>query len=295
VDICYTDTTIELTFEATEEASYLVNDTFANNDPLWMWTVMEAFIAIGDHDPTEYLEFEVAPNNKIWTGFIHNPTKDFSSKATAFIDDWETYPITSTTTTDTMSKTWKSEVSLPLSMFNVPSPQFTVWRMNFFRTYFAVDGTSEQEYGAWNPNKLISFHQTPCFGNVVFDTKGTTGNGSEASASDVADEKTNPNNYFCGSSRQNAEQKCIPCPSGLMSDCSDPTHACMKDVTVCSTTSTATSGFADELAPSLSVTVQMNKNFDHTSNIDCSPGDWGLCYTKTLLIDYFGDNPYENK
>eukprot|EP00804_Cyclotella_cryptica_P021355 CCRYP_001596-RA/>CCRYP_001596-RA protein AED:0.10 eAED:0.10 QI:1299/1/1/1/0.55/0.6/10/474/1295 len=168
VRLCFTDKTLELTFEAKEETSYLVNDTFANNDPLWMWTVMEAFIALGDNDPTEYLEFEVAPNNRIWTGYIHNPMKDFSSKATAFIDDWNTYPIISTTTTNPAAKLWKSVVSLPLSMFNVEKPEGTVWRMNFFRTYYA-DENSEQEFGAWNPNKLISFHQTPCFGKVHFD------------------------------------------------------------------------------------------------------------------------------
>jgi len=90
----------------------------------------------------------------IWTGFIHNPNKDFTDKATAFIEDWETYPITTATTKDAAAQTWKSAVSLPLSMFNVESPEGTEWRMNFFRTYYQ-DDTSEQEYGAWNPNKLI--------------------------------------------------------------------------------------------------------------------------------------------
>eukprot|EP00571_Detonula_confervacea_P004042 CAMPEP_0172328100 /NCGR_PEP_ID=MMETSP1058-20130122/60175_1 /TAXON_ID=83371 /ORGANISM="Detonula confervacea, Strain CCMP 353" /LENGTH=348 /DNA_ID=CAMNT_0013045199 /DNA_START=123 /DNA_END=1170 /DNA_ORIENTATION=+ len=185
VGLCYTDTTLELIFEAQKETSYLVNDTFVNNDPIWMKTVMEAFIATGDHDPTEYLEFEVAPNNVIWTGMIHNPNKDFTSKATAFIDDWETYPITSVTTKDVGSQTWKSLVSLPLTMFNVEKPEGTVWRMNFFRTYYA-DETSDQEYGAWNPNKLISFHQTPCFGKVQFAGLAADSSKTDDSASVVA-------------------------------------------------------------------------------------------------------------
>jgi len=63
VHSCYTDKSLELTFMAQGEKSYLVDDSYANNDPIWEWTVLEAFIAIGDHDPTEYLEFEVAPNN----------------------------------------------------------------------------------------------------------------------------------------------------------------------------------------------------------------------------------------
>jgi hypothetical protein len=167
VELCFTDKTLELIFQAQSEKSYLVDDTYVNNDPLWEKTVMEAFIATGDHDPTGYLEFEVAPNNNLWTGWIHNPNKDFTSKATAFIDDWDTYPITSTTTRNTRAQTWKSVVSLPLSMFNIEEAEGTHWRMNFFQTYYA-DESSEQEYGAWNPNKLISFHQTPCFGKVQF-------------------------------------------------------------------------------------------------------------------------------
>ena len=111
VSVCFTDEYLELIFKATQEKTYLVNETFARNDPIWKWTVMEAFIALGNGDPTHYLEFEVAPNNVLWTGFIHNPYKDFTSKATAFVDDHETYPITSFTTRDEASQTWQSEVS----------------------------------------------------------------------------------------------------------------------------------------------------------------------------------------
>jgi hypothetical protein len=141
---------------------------------------MEAFIATGNNDATEYLEFEVAPNDVIWSGFIHNPNKDFSEKATAFVDGWETYPITHDTEKDEAAKTWTSKVSLPLTMFNVESPGDTEWRMNFFRTYFASE-TSEQEFGAWNPNKLISFHQTPCFGVVTFEKDEDSTDASDAS------------------------------------------------------------------------------------------------------------------
>ncbi|KAL7506654.1 hypothetical protein ACHAWX_000666, partial [Stephanocyclus meneghinianus] len=190
VEVCFTDITIELAFEAHEESSFLVNNTHVNNDPLWMWTVMEAFIAVGDHDPTEYLEFEIAPSNRIWTGFIHNPTKDFSSKGTAFIDAWDTYPINYFTENDIQSKTWKSNVSLPLSMFNVEKPEGTKWRMNFFRTYYAVDENSEQEYGAWNPNMQISFHQTPCFGKVQF-VEGTGETGSAGAKNDAGGDASN--------------------------------------------------------------------------------------------------------
>lgn len=166
VQLCYTDRSLELTFQAREERSYLVNDTYVNNDPIWEWTVMEAFIATGEQDPTHYLEFEVAPNNVLYTAWVHNPNKDFTTNSAAFINDWASYPITSDTTRDAAAQTWTAEVSLPFSMFNVAAPAGTPWRMNFFRTFYANSTTAEQEYGAWNPNKLVSFHQTPCFGKV---------------------------------------------------------------------------------------------------------------------------------
>eukprot|EP00956_Cyclotella_meneghiniana_P031677 scaffold83858_cov54-Cyclotella_meneghiniana.AAC.1 len=50
--------------------------------------------------------------------------------------------------------------------------------------------------------------------------------------------------------------------------------------------------YANDLAKNLKVTIEMEKNFDH--GVDCSLGDWGLCYTKNVIIDYFGDLDYSN-
>lgn len=178
VILCYTEKSLELIFKATGETSYLVNETMVNNDEIWRWTVMEAFIGVREHAPTRYLEFEVAPNNVTWIGFIHNPNKDFTSKATAFVNDLETYLITAGTVRSEAEQTWTSTVSLPLSMFNVADPVNTKWRMNFFRTFYR-DENSDQEYGAWIPNKQISFHQTECFGHVTLGPSGSTdGQGS---------------------------------------------------------------------------------------------------------------------
>lgn len=60
-----------------------------------------------------------------------------------------------------------------------------------------------------------------------------------------------------------------------------------------STDTVSASNLAFDLASSMRVMIQMDKNFDH--GIDCSLGDWGLCYTKTLMIDYLGDADYGNK
>ena len=54
-----------------------------------------------------------------------------------------------------------------------------------------------------------------------------------------------------------------------------------------------TSNYALELASSVRIMIQMGDNFDH--GVDCSLGDWGLCYTKTLMIDYLSETEYLNK
>lgn len=51
--------------------------------------------------------------------------------------------------------------------------------------------------------------------------------------------------------------------------------------------------YANELASKIKITIEMEKNFDH--GVDCSLGDWELCYTKNVIIDYFGDLDYSNK
>ena len=56
------------------------------------------------------------------------------------------------------------------------------------------------------------------------------------------------------------------------------------------TNNEASEDFASELASKLKITIQMEKNYDH--GVDCSLGDWGLCYTKTLIIDYVGQADY---
>ena len=55
----------------------------------------------------------------------------------------------------------------------------------------------------------------------------------------------------------------------------------------------ANDGYALELADKLQIHIEMNENFDH--GVDCSLADWQLCYTKTLMIEYIGDEDYTDK
>ena len=106
----------------------------------------------------------------------------------------------------------------------------------------------------------------------------------------------NPENFFCGSNKQDARQICIPCPSGTILECDNPVHGCIKGVEECTLFGVSdsqqvdSSNYASELAPDLQVMIDMGKNFDH--NADCSLGDWGLCYTQALTIEYTGKEYY---
>ncbi|KAI9345223.1 hypothetical protein BDR26DRAFT_835218 [Obelidium mucronatum] len=173
VSICYTDNAIKLNFLNTKEPYYAVNPAYGHNDNIWEQTVAEAFIVnvpSFDVDPTTYLEFEVSPTNQTYSAFIYNPSKVrtpgtpfdhfFIAARTAAAPVSTESP--AATTTNKAQKTWTSDVSLPLALFNVNRPAGTVWRANFFRTTF--DG-KDQTYGAWNAPNVISFPPSSMFWN----------------------------------------------------------------------------------------------------------------------------------
>ncbi|KAJ3026420.1 UNVERIFIED_CONTAM: hypothetical protein HDU68_005689 [Siphonaria sp. JEL0065] len=187
VSICYTNDAIKLTFANTKEPYYSVNPAYGHNDNIWEQTVAEAFIVnvpSHDVDPQTYLEFEVSPTNQTYSAFIYNPSK-VRAAGTPFdhffvgsqpIDSSNSCKdgrcarfdgITASTVQNRDQKTWTSDVSIPLALFNVQKPSGTLWRANFFRTTYN-QSSGVQQYGAWNAPNVISFHQTPCFGSLRF-------------------------------------------------------------------------------------------------------------------------------
>ena len=74
------------------------------------------------------------------------------------------------------------------------------------------------------------------------------------------------------------------CPSGLFCFASE-----CKDNESINTTSVPTN-YALDLASNLHVTIEMEKNFNHTAN--CSMADWNFCYTKNVLLNYWGLDDY---
>ncbi|GFP60576.1 extracellular protein ARB_03106 [Trichoderma asperellum] len=173
VDLCYTDTSLELKFIAYDEVNYYFNASQGTNDDIWEYEVMEAFLFKGTEDPQTYVELEVNPNNVTYQAFVYNPSKNRTAGAPFdhfFVSDPAADGFSATTVLNKPAKTWKSSVTVPLGIFNVDDckAEGTQWRMNFFRTVVSKDSYPSQTLGAWSPPNEASFHITKYFGHVNF-------------------------------------------------------------------------------------------------------------------------------
>ena len=173
VDLCYSNTAIQITFTAYNETNFYFNTSQGTNDDIWEYEVMEAFIFKGVEDPRTYLEFEVNPNNTTYQAFVYNPSKVRAPGAPfdhAFIQNPSVDGLTAQTTLDKAAETWVSTATFPLGLFNVDdgAAKGTHWRMNFFRTTVSPATFPDQGLGAWSPPDAASFHKTPFFGHVIF-------------------------------------------------------------------------------------------------------------------------------
>ena len=115
--------------------------------------------------------------------------------------------------------------------------------------------------------------------------------------------------YLCASSFRELQathktaQSCksVPCPSGLF--CFEYTVAITDDNNttvdvgheiILQPTTTSTTNYARELASNLHITVEMQDNYNHGVNCTLAMADWSLCYTKNVLLDYWGDEDYSD-
>lgn len=173
VDLCYTDTHLDIKFTARDEVNFYFNSSQGTNGDIWMYEVMEAFIYKGTDNPQTYLEFEVNPNNVTYQAFVYNPSKVRADGAPFdhfFVSDPATDGFSAVTTLDKPKQLWVSDVKIPLGLFNVDKGKArgTDWRMNFFRTTVSPQTYPDQGLGAWSVPNKASFHITPYFGKVKF-------------------------------------------------------------------------------------------------------------------------------
>uniref|UniRef100_A0A1Y1MK77 Carbohydrate-binding domain-containing protein n=1 Tax=Photinus pyralis TaxID=7054 RepID=A0A1Y1MK77_PHOPY len=173
VDLCYTDTHLDIKFTARDEVNFYFNSSQGTNADIWEYEVMEAFIYKGTDNPQTYFEFEVNPNNVTYQAFLYNPSKVRADGAPFdhfFVSDPPADGFSAATKLDKPNQLWVSDVKIPLGLFNVDNGQAkgTQWRMNFFRTVVSPQTYPDQALGAWSVPNKASFHITPYFGNVKF-------------------------------------------------------------------------------------------------------------------------------
>jgi len=138
------------------------------DDPLWQEEVVEVFLARGEADPVDYLEFEVSPKGVLFDAQIHNPT---SLRADLHADpSWDCPGIRWEAGEGAERQDWWAVLSLPWSglLAGNEGPPPRVWRANFYR--IERPGGSERpesaEYSAWSPTRVrpADFHQPARFG-----------------------------------------------------------------------------------------------------------------------------------
>jgi Carbohydrate-binding family 9 len=173
VNLCYSTSSIELTFTAYNETNFYYNASQGTNDAIYEYEVMEAFIYHGTNDPQTYYEFEVNPNNVTYQAVVYNPSKVRAAGAPFdhfYVTDPATDGFSAKTKLDRHAHLWTSEFTIPLGIFNVDNgtAKGTQWRMNFFRTITGPETYPNQTLGAWNPPNQANFHITPYFGRVNF-------------------------------------------------------------------------------------------------------------------------------
>ncbi|KAJ2596418.1 hypothetical protein H4R99_004931 [Coemansia sp. RSA 1722] len=171
VDLCYTDTSLNLKFTARGETNFHFDPSQTTNGDIWEYEVMEAFIHKGYNDPQTYFEYEVSPNNVTYNSFVYNPSRVRAAGQPfdhAFVTDPFADGFKVNTVLDKTNKVWTSESSIPLALFNGEDPRGSVWRMNFFRTITGPDTFPNQQLCGWKNTNLANFHVTPVFGTVLF-------------------------------------------------------------------------------------------------------------------------------
>lgn len=171
VRIAYDDTALYLGWICMDNdilATYREHDS-----ELWNEEVAECFIT--PKELTRYFELQWNPLGTTFDAIIANQL-DKNGLSKSMKGDWS-YTAegmqaavwvdgTVQNSSDT-DRVWQVEVIVPFAALGCPAPNpGDVWRANFFR-YDRTAGKTE-EYNAWSPTKLASFHQPSRFGYLEF-------------------------------------------------------------------------------------------------------------------------------
>jgi hypothetical protein len=154
--------------EYVDQNTYLIH-----NQPLFNQEVFEVFIASGKEDPDHYLELEINPNNAIWVGQIHNPSRGDKSDIKAEMVEPEASKIVHSATKT--KKAWSGQLSIPWAL--IPGAKSLDYRVNFYRIVATKAPTKKDwtcspdncAFLCWNSTlsgKAPAFHRPRRFGKL---------------------------------------------------------------------------------------------------------------------------------
>jgi hypothetical protein len=164
VRVAWDDAALHVRFECADRHAW--GTLRQRDDPLWQEEAVEVFLAPGEADPVDYLEFEVSPRGVLFDARIHNPT---SLRADLRADvAWDCPGIRWEAGSGAERQDWWAVLALPWSGFlgRPEGPPPPVWRANFYRIERPSDGPAE--FSAWSPTLVrpADFHKPARFGVV---------------------------------------------------------------------------------------------------------------------------------
>lgn len=175
VKLRYDDDFLYVEFDCRNNPFTLQNTYTEHNTPMYNQEVFELFISDELETPKHYLEFEINPNNAIWTGFIENPTgKAPLPTATKMVAPEQTGI---THSVKAQKDSWSGSFQIPFKLIGKKQKEY---RINFYRI-ISTKSHSEKNwsgspadclYLCWSPTmsgKMPAFHRPAAFGKLVLE------------------------------------------------------------------------------------------------------------------------------
>ena len=164
VRVAWDDAALHVRFDCVDDHAW--GTLTRRDDPLWQEEAVEVFLAPGEADPVDYLEFEVSPRGVLFDARIHNPT---SLRADLRADvAWDCPGIRWEAGSGGERQDWWAVLVLPWSGLLTNSFRSTapppVWRANFYRIDRPAGAPAE--FSAWSPTLVrpADFHKPARFG-----------------------------------------------------------------------------------------------------------------------------------
>jgi hypothetical protein len=158
VHACWDEKYVYVRFDCCDD--YAVSQYTNRDEPLYDQDVVEAFID-EDGAGTDYLEFEVSPNNVVFDAAIRNNGSSITVGLEWDAEGWET------AVHEDGQGNRIYELKFPHAIFLKAAPAVGVrWRVNFYR--IDEDRSGVRHYQAWSPTGILKYHVPSRFGTMTF-------------------------------------------------------------------------------------------------------------------------------